>query len=239
MTGAWLIARRELAAYAKTPAGYFIAGGALVLLALLFHGVALGERRASTQVLEIFLLNAGFVVEAAAVLLAQRLWAREAAEGTDALLLTSPLSDVSLALGKFLAGWVFLVLIIALSLYLPGLIFVRGTVSFGHIAAGYLGLFGVAASSLALASLASALVPKPFVATLIAGGVIGLLELGPSLGAQSDMHRELLQSVAPVWSHFRSFRRGLVQGSDVAFFVLLTTLGIAGTALVIGQRRSR
>lgn len=239
MKGSWLIARRELAAYGKTPGGYFIAGGALVLLALLFHGVALSQRRPSTQVLEIFLLNAGFVVEAAAVLLAQRLWAREAAGGTDALLLSSPQSDGALAFGKFLAAWVFLGAIIVLSLYLPALIFVRGTVSLGHIAAGYLGLFGVAAASLALASLASALVPRPFLATLLTGAILALLELGPSLGAQSEAHRELLQAVAPVWSHFRSFRRGLLQGSDVAFFLLVTILGIAGTALVIGQRRSR
>ena len=241
MKGAWLIARQELVALFVTPLGYLITALALFLNALAFNAVAIGNgRRASTDVLQIFLLNAGFITEAAAVVLAMRLLAGDGRTGARSLLLTAPISDSSIVLGKYFGTLIFLALATLTSLYLPALIFVRGTVSLGHIAAGYIGLIAIAAATLSVSTFASALTNKPMVAVLIALGFMGALELCWYVGDIAEAPwRGWLKALSPVREHHRSFRQGLLQLSDVVFYLGLAYLGLFAAMLVVRQPESR
>jgi len=233
---ALLVAGRDLRGWFATPSGYLILAFALAAEALVFNTVAIGGRRPSTQVMETFLLNAGFVTEAVAVLLAMR---SSMAEEGGALLFTAPVGEVAIVAGKFLGAFGLVALTILASLYLPALIFVEGTISLGHIAAGYLGLLLVGAAACAIATLASALTSRPFVAVVLTAALLGALELAWRLAETSEPPwRGWLRSMAPVYAHLTSFRRGILQLSDVVFLLGLSYLALFAATRVIAHRRS-
>jgi len=232
---------RDLRSYFRTPSGYLIWAISLLIDGLLFNAVAVGEgRRLSTDVLQIYLFNAAFVVEAAAVVLSMRLLAEERATGAQLLLFTSPLGEAPQVLGRFLAAFTLLALITLSSVYLPALIFVHGKVSFGHIAAGYLGMLLVAASTLSIGMFVSALAPRPFVAVLGTAALVGSMELCYFVGRITEgSGASFVSALAPVWQHYQSFRRGLLDAGDLAFFLTLTYLGLLASMRVLAGARRR
>src|SRR5690606_10409422 len=85
-----LILSRELGSYVRTPSAYFIAAAVLLVDGLLFNAFAVGERRLSAEVLQIFFYFAGIVTMGGGVLFSMRLLAEDRWTGTDVLLFTSP-----------------------------------------------------------------------------------------------------------------------------------------------------
>ena len=88
-----------------------------------------------------------------------RLLAEEQKIGTLELLLTSPVREVEIVLGKFLAAFITLLVMLVLSLYFVILLFVYGIPDVGPILTGYLGLVLYAGATLAIGLFASALSP--------------------------------------------------------------------------------
>ncbi|MGE3636884.1 MAG: ABC transporter permease, partial [Sandaracinaceae bacterium] len=215
-----LLIKRELAAYLRRPSGYFIAAGLLLLDGLLFNAFAIGEeRQVSSEVLRIYFYFGGAVTMIGGVLFSMRLLAEERAAGTDVLLFTSPVREAEIVLGKYLATLVFMTAVTLCSLYLPALILINGKVSWGHIAAGYLGMILLGATTLAIGAFASSLTKNPFLAVVLTGVIVVLLELSWPLGQTVDPpFRDLLSYVALHTKHFTPFQNGLVQLSDVVFY---------------------
>ncbi len=239
MKNVLLIVRRELASYLRTPSGYITAAVILLWEALCFNAYAVSDKpRFSADVLSRFLEVAGGTTIVASVIFSMRLLAEERANGTQVLLFTSPIREGEIVLGKYLASLAFLSIVILLSVYLPALIFVNGKVSYGHIASGYAGLLFLGASTLALGMLASSLVQHPFMAALLAGAFAALLEICWWVARIAEPPlSEVLASFAPFYKHFQSFRSGIVQLSDVVFFLSLIYLVLlASTRMLRSQR---
>lgn len=242
MNNVWLIAKRELASYFKTPSGYLIAGLALLVQGLLFNAYAVGSRASySTEVLQRHLVVAGFITLISAVLLSMRLLAEERAAGVHVLLFTSPIREGELVLGKYLSAVVFLSVMTLLSLYLPALIFINGKVSYGHIAIGYFGLVLLGASTLAIGTFASSLVKQPFFAVLLTAAFAALLEIGWWVAkiTEESSFSSVLRFFAPYYEHFQTFRRGLLQLSDLVFFGSIIYLSLVAATWVLKSQRWR
>ncbi len=239
MNNVLLIIRRELSSYLRTPSGYIIAASILLIQGLLFNAMAVGdEARYSAKVLEIFLMNAGATTMLAAVLFSMRMMAEERTKGTQMLLFTSPIREGHIILGKYLAAVVFLTLLILLSLYLPSLIFVNGKVSWGHIFAGYVGMILMGAATLAVGLFASSLVKNPFLGVLLAAVFVGLLELCWYISKITDgTLSEVLAYFSPFMKHFNSFQRGLINLSDVVFFLSLVYFSLFAATRVLHSQR--
>lgn len=234
-----LIIRRELASYLRTPSGYFIAAAYLICNGVIFNAWAIGERASySTDVLQRYLMVSGISTMIAGVLFTMRLLAEERANGTQTLLFTSPIREGEIVLGKYLASLTFIVIIVALSLYLPALIFVNGKVSFGHIGAGYLGLLLIGASTLSLGMLASAMVPNPFFAVMLNLAFVVLLNALWWVARTTDgTWSAILSYAAPYYNHFQPFLRGIVQLSDLVFFGTLIYFSLLASTRVLKSQR--
>ncbi len=234
-----LLVMRELGGYLRRPSGYYIAAVLLLLDGLLFNAFAIGdERQVSSEVLRIFFYFGGAVTMIGGVLFSMRLLAEERAAGTDVLLFTSPIREGEIVVGKYLATLLFMSLVTLCSLYLPALILLNGKVSGGHIAAGYIGMILLGATTLALGALASSLTKNPFLAVVLTGAIVVLLELCYPLSQTVDPpFRELLGYLALHTSHFTPFQNGLVQLSDLVFFggVIYFSL-LAATKVLESQR---
>src|SRR4051812_21673193 len=112
-----VIFRRELAQYFASPIAYFVAFAVLVVAGVLFNNdLALrngkGEGTDGALVVTFFALMTLFF----APLLTMRLFAEENREGTIELLMTLPVNDGDIVLGKFLGAWAYYTIILALTL---------------------------------------------------------------------------------------------------------------------------
>ena len=241
MRNVGLIIRRELGSYLKRPSGWFIAAAVLLLDGLLFNAFGIGtEPQLSSTVLQLFFYWAGIVTMLGGVLFSMRLLAEERWTGTDVLLFTSPIRESEIVIGKYLSALAFLTLVTLLTLYLPSLIFWNGRVSFGHIAAGYLGMILLGATTLAVGTFASSLTRNPFLAVILAGVFVGLMELCWPLGQIADPPlTEILSYVALHTKHFSPFQRGLLQMSDVVFYLSVIYLSLLGATKVLESQRWR
>lgn len=240
MRNVGLIMSRELGSYVRTPSAYFIAAAVLLLDGLLFNAFAVGERRLSAEVLQIFFYFAGIVTMGGGVLFSMRLLAEDRWTGTDVLLFTSPIREGEVVLGKYLSALIFLTVLTLASLYVPALIFVHGKVSFGHIAAGYLGMLLLGATTLAIGTFASSLTENPFFAVILSFVFVVLFELSWPVGQIADPPlQELLSFAALHTKHFHSFQRGLVKLSDVVFYLSIIYLSLLAATKILQSRRFR
>ncbi|HEX7926822.1 MAG TPA: ABC transporter permease subunit [bacterium] len=226
MTAVLLIARRELAAYFSNLSGYLILAGHLLLTGLLFNVYAVGNQPKFSQlVLEHFFYFASGMAMITAVLLAMRLIAEERQLNTLVLLRTAPITERQIVWGKFLSALAFLLITLAISIYMPALIFLHGKVSVLQILSGYLGLALLGATCIAVTLLASAWSGSQMMAGAIGGILVTLLLVVWLLGqVTTEPLKSLFAYVALHNLHFVPFSRGIVAARDVVFYASMITL---------------
>jgi len=234
-----LLARRELAAYVKSPMGFIIVAIVLFVDGLLFNVYAIGgSPKLSADVLQLFFAFATFMTMVSGVLLSMRLLAEERQLGTLTLLLTSPIRDYEIVLGKFLSALLFFGAMTALTIYMPLLIFINGKVSVGHILAGYLGLLMLGMASISVGLFASSLARNQLVAAVAGGALMTALYLcylGASI-AEPPI-RDLLAFVSP--QKHLSWQNGLLNSRDVIYYLSMTYLFLLLSTHTLKARRWR
>ena len=218
-----VVARRELGAYFNSPMAYIVVVFFLVLTsAWLFYGERFFARDAATlrgyfaawPLLFIVLLPA----------LTMRSWAEEQRQGTAEILLTLPLRERDLVLGKFLAAWLLLALMFPLTLPLPLGASALGSFDAGPIASQYVGALLLGAAGLALGVLVSTLSSNQVSAFLIGVALmLGMTLIGrlPAFLPLPAWLAGVLQALS-LDSHFESFRKGLLDTRDALYFLALT-----------------
>jgi ABC-2 type transport system permease protein len=173
-----------------------------------------------------FFLNTSVVVLFLMPLITMRLLAEERKSGTIELLLTSPVTDLQVAAGKFLAALALYGVLIGTTLFYMLVLEIFGQPDWGPVLAGYAGLLLMGASFLALGLLVSSLTENQIVAGTISFGLFLMLWViqwaanftGPVFG-------KVLEYLSVV-SHFEDFGKGVVDTSDVVFYLSIVVLGI-------------
>lgn len=235
-----LITRRELQAYLRTMSGYIIIAVMLFIDGLLFNAFAVpGTAKKSSEVLADFFTLTSGITMVGAVFLSMRLIAEERQTGTVALLYSSPIHDVEIVLGKFLASLLFLCLFFLSTSYMPILVAVYGKVSVGHIFAGYFGLLLVGASGLAIGTFGSALTRSQVVAAVLSGVMVLALTTCWLLAKVTERPLTDVINGLAWWGHFDAFRTGLVHLKHVVYFCLVTFLALFAATRVLEARRWR
>lgn len=164
--------------------------------------------------------------------------AGERSNGTLPLLLAGSQSPTSIVLGKYLAVLVWLALWLALVLLMPLSLAHGTTLDWGKLAAASLGLVLLLALLAAIGLACSAFVSHPAIAAT-AALVIALTLCCVNLGAQAaGVDNGLIHWLA-LGTHLESLLRGLVDTTDVAWFVLLTALALALAVRRLGADRER
>jgi ABC-2 type transport system permease protein len=234
----WIM-RRDLSAFLRAPMGYIVMFGALGLLGLLFNVDAVGSgARVSTAVLSRFFFLASGVMGTAAIFLSMRLIAEERQLGTLTLIMTSPVRDWQLVLGKFLSAVALLAILMALSVYMPLLIYINGKISVAHLFAGYLGVLLISSTALALGLLCSAVSPNQLVALILGAFLVGLFWLFWLISKiAAPPIEELVAYLSLHDKHFRPFMEGVVSLRDVVFYVSLIYVALLSATRVLESRR--
>jgi gliding motility-associated transport system permease protein len=244
----FLIARRELSAYLRSPAGYIIASLMLLLDGILFYldpfragRGALGRgAKLSSDVLEGFFFNASGVAMLACVLFSMRLLAEERQTGTIVLLYTSPIREAEVVMGKYVSALILFAGMTLLTAYMPALIFVNGKVSLGHIVSGYLGLLLLGSATLSIGLFASSLTRIQVLAAILATAIVALMLLLWVIGQATDApFTDVMANLALHNRRFQPFQKGILELSNVGYYLAVSYVFLLATTKVLESRRWR
>ncbi|GIK29938.1 MAG: ABC transporter permease subunit [Chloroflexi bacterium] len=241
MIGVGTVFRRELAAYFTSPIAYLIGAAFLLVTALVFNSnltLALTQEPVNPAIvpnaLSFFLIFFGPV-------LTMRLLAEEAREGTLELLLTTPVTEVAIVLGKFLSAWVFYSLLLAATLVYQIILSNVTQPETGQAIAAYIGIWLYGGAALAVGLLCSALTESQVVAAFLSVAVLLLLYLGELAGqivASIDM-ANLLRRLSMPGHYIGSFASGLVRFEDIIYYAGVIAIALFLTLRLVELRRLR
>jgi gliding motility-associated transport system permease protein len=230
------IAERELKSLFVSTVAWVIAAGFLAVSGLLFSVILLTSNEASLRYL---ISNLSVILLFVAPFLTMRLLAEENRLGTVELLLTNPVRDIEVVLGKFLGVMGFIVVMLAMTLYFPALLFIFGTPDPGPIATGYLGVLLQAAAFAAIGLAVSSTTENQIVAAFLSFAINLVLWLSESVSQFVGPPIGAAMKFLSITSHFQDFSRGVIDTSHLIFFISLVAAALFLTYLSLQTRRWR
>jgi len=246
MRNIWVIAEKEYKHFFVSPIAYAIAFMILIIEGILFYSnisyASLQQYAPSIQIVIGPLVTLLLFTSSAVTM---RTLAEETKTGTLEILLTAPVRDWEVVVGKWLGGVLFL-LTILLATWIFAIILnqvVEPGIDQGLMLANYLGLFLMSAGFLAIGVMASSFFSNQIAAFFVSLGLIlGLWmigvpaqAMGTSGGAGADLLRYLDMS-----EHFYStFYRGVIALKDIIYYLSLIALALFLGAVSVETRRWR
>ena len=209
------IARREFSAYFNSPIAYIVAvvyittGGYLFFKQLFIEGQA--DMRPFFGLAPLLFL---FIMP----LLTMRLLAEEKREGTLELLLTMPVTDWQVVLGKYLASVGLIAVLLALTLPFPISVSMLGPLDKGATFAGYVGLLLMCGAYAAIGLRASSFTRNQIVAVLIAFFIcFGLFLVGQLVQILPPALAPVADAVS-ITTRFQNIARGVLDTRDLLYY---------------------
>ncbi|MBI4302196.1 MAG: ABC transporter permease subunit [Chloroflexi bacterium] len=230
------MAGKELRTYFASPVAYIVAAVFLLITGYFFTLGVINDQEATVRH---FLTPGSFVLLLLSPALTMRLLAEEQKMGTLELLLTSPIRDWEVVAGKFMASLVILAAMLGLTIYYPILLYWFGNPDFGPIASGYLGLFLVGAAFLSAGLFTSSLTGNQVVAWVLGAGIVLLLwVIGGATQVVGGLFGEVIDYLS-LPDHFRDFTLGVINTTDVVYFLSFMAVAFFLTIRSLETRRWR
>lgn len=237
---------RELRAYFFSPLAYIVAAMLLLINGGVFWLIVsyLNDPRAAIGApLQLFFGQTFFfwlVLIFVAAVLTMRLLSEERRSGTIEVLMTAPVTEVQVVIGKYLAALLFYCFLWLPTLTYAGIIAYYSEVDWGPVAAGYLGVFGIGALFLSVGLLASALTRSQLVAAILTFALLiplftfGLLE---NLFNDDKLRRAF--SYLNLWQHMEEFGKGIVDTRHLVYYLSATVLFLFLSAKALEAKKWR
>ena len=230
------IAGRELQAYFVSPIAYVVTAAFLLVSGYLFAAILLLSQEATLRYL---FANLTTILLFVAPLLTMRLLAEEQRSGTLELLLTSPVQDWEVVLGKWLASLGLFAGILLLTAYYPLILWRYGNPDWGPVLTGYGGVLLLGGTLLALGTLTSALTSNQIVAAVLGVGLALLAWLIDALSQFTGSPISGVFTYISLSTHFYDFLRGIVDSKDVVYCVSVIVVALFLATRVLETRRWR
>jgi ABC-2 type transport system permease protein len=231
------MAQRELGAYFLSPIAY-----AVIAMFLFSSGLAFGlgtftpGGEASLRSLFDFwiILILVFVLP----MLTMRLVSDELRVGTIETLMTAPITEIEVVLGKFCGAFVFYLILLAALLLYPLLLQMYGSVDSKLLLCNYLGLLLVGALYISVGLFFSSCTKHQVIAVLLSFALLALMTFASHALAQrfEGWPRVFLQQIS-IRSHFYDFVRGMLDLNHVVFFLTTTAFFLFVTVKRLEMRR--
>jgi ABC-2 type transport system permease protein len=234
MTPALVISRREIRTYFNSPVAYIVVPVFVIITGYLFFTQLFLEKQADMRgFFNIMPLLFMFMIPA----ITMRLLADEKSSGTLELLITMPVRDWEVVVGKFLAAMALLCTAIGLTLVFAITVKSLGPLDRGPAIGGYLGLVLMGGAYVAIGVMASALTRNSIVSFIIAFAISFALYL---LGRLTQFLPQSLQKLVAFLSidgHFENIGRGVVDSRDVIYYLSVMTVCLLIATLSLESRR--
>jgi ABC-2 type transport system permease protein len=254
MRNIWTVCRRELYAYFVSPIAWvlltifaFLSGAFTYLISAAFLRASLEGQMSgqsfpmnvNEQVIAPLFSNMAVVGLFLIPLISMRLFAEEKRQGTIELLVTSPVHDVEIILGKWLSAVLMYGALLVVLLADYSFLFIYGNPDWKPVATGFLGILLQGACLLAFGTFISTLTRNQIVAGAIGFAlalVLWILNWTTSFG-NSDTVQVL--NYLSIVSHMDSFSRGVIDTKDLIYYASMIFFGLFLTARSLESLRWR
>ncbi|MBY0497113.1 MAG: ABC transporter permease [Cyanobacteria bacterium] len=246
------ITQRELNAYFRSPIAYVMIGFFLILFGY-FYSVPLyffvqqsaqmgqnpGPMNMNQQLIGPTLMNTTVIMLFFFPLVTMRTYSEEKRSGTIELLLTSPIRDVEIILGKFIGALLLYIAMLALTLIHIGILFYFSDPEWKPIVTAYLGLILMAGCFLALGMFISSLTKNQIVAAMATFAVFLMLWVISWISSFTGPTTQAVLQYLSLTEHFDDFAKGIIDTKHVIYYLSFMALGLFLTAKSVDSERWR
>ena len=246
------IADKELRSYFASPIAYILIGFFLLPFGVFFYLYLAnfvkqslqmaqfgGAMNVNQQVVRYVLQNASVIILFIMPMITMRTYSEEKRSGSIELLLTSPVTDVEIILGKFFGALGLYIAMLAVTLLYMAILFVYGNPEWRPLVAAYLGLLLMGAAFVSIGLLISSTTSNQIVAGVVTFVVFLLFWIigwfadtaGPTIGP--------ITSWLSITEHFDDFSKGIIDTKHVLYYLSLITFGLFLTAKSVDTERWR
>jgi ABC-2 type transport system permease protein len=231
----WIIAKRDLGSFFNSPIFYVVTTVFLLLYSFIFFNILnffsfqsfqAGQLQAmgmnlnlNEMVIEPSFHNMSVILLLIIPIITMRSFADEKKMKTFRLLLSSPVHLIEIILGKFLACMIVVTLMVLISAYSIGFLFLLGEPELGPVITGYLGILLMAGCYVSVGICASSLTDNQIVAAVLTFGFsLFMWVIGWGAQAAGPTTGQILQYLSIV-EHMERFLRGVVDTSDLVYYL--------------------
>jgi ABC-2 type transport system permease protein len=249
----WPIFKKEMRLYFTSPIAWVILTIFLLISGYFFYSIFAFFTLASMQsmmnpmmgrelnvtdsVLRPLFSNISVILLLLMPLVTMRLFAEERRAGTIELLLTYPVRDGAVLVGKYLAALTLYAGMLVLTLVYPALIMYFARPEWGAILTGYVGLLLMGATFLAVGVFASSLTENQIVASITTFGILLIFwVIGWSADYAGGAMGAALRHISLI-EHFDSFGKGVFDTKDVIYYIDFTIVALFLTLRSLEARR--
>jgi ABC-2 type transport system permease protein len=236
MNRAITIAQRELLSYFFSPIAYVAMFAFLIASGSLFWGDFKPGQPAAMRTLFDWMVWLMVII---IPLLCMGLLAQEWATGTIETMMTAPVGEVDMVVGKFLGSFGFFVVLLIPTLIYVVMLRIFGRPDAGPIFSGYLGILLVGALFNAVGLFCSSLTKSQIVAAVSTAAILCVITILPWFAsakvALPAFWRKLFEQ--GVFSRYTDFSKGIIDSGNLIFFVAGTTVFLFLTVKILESRR--
>ena len=249
-----VMTKKDFKTYFTTPIGYLVLSVFVGILGWMFCSAVFDflkrtqayamygqapQMDINAMVMQPIIGNMAVIFLLMGALITMRLLAEEKKMKTIELLLTSPLHPSEIILGKFFSALMLYTLMLAFTLIYPLVLSVFGDSDWKQILAGYLGIYLLGASFIALGLFISSLTENQITAGAVTFGLFLFFWIISWIAGPSDSLGGKILSQLSIIDHLSNFIRGLIDTRDVVYYLSLIFLGLFLTARSIESQRWR
>ncbi len=224
---------KEVKSYFYSPMAYILIGLFILLTSIFFmqyfkYGCGLFNNILDTM---------GFILIVVIPILTMRILAEDRKNGTEVLLITSPVNITSIVIGKFLAVYFVFFVMTALTFVFPIVMVAFGAKFTAQLVGGYIGFLLLGATYIAVGVFASSLTENQVIAVIISYVSLLIMWLADSLSTLVGGFAAKVLSWFSILSRYDDFNRGILGLSPVVYYLSFTAVFLFLTIRVIEKRR--
>jgi len=247
------IANKELRSYFASPIAYIVLGFFALLYGFFYVTILsyfvqqsmqmnqFGPQamNINQQLIRLLLQNVTVVLLFVLPMITMRTYSEEKRSGTIELLLTSPLTDFQIIMGKFLGALALYAVMLLITMVHIGLLFIYGKPEWKPIVSAYLGLLLMGGCFISAGLFISSLTKNQIVAVMATFALFLFLWVINWIGNFAGPQVEKITSYLSIIEHFDDFAKGVIDTTHVIYYLSFMTFGLFLTAKSVDSERWR
>jgi ABC-2 type transport system permease protein len=254
MSNILAVAHKELKTYFASPIAYVLMGVYALPFGYFFYALLLFFDRQSTQgggfagapavnvneaLIRPVFLNTMVIFLFVLPLITMRTYAEEKRSGTIELLLTAPLTDLQIILGKFFGSMGLYAAMLGVTVIHIGLLFLFGTPEWRPILTTYLGMLLVGGCFISVGLLISSLTKNQIIAAMVTFVVFLMLWVINWVASFMGPTTQTVLNYLSITDHLDDFTRGIVDTKHLVYYISFIAFGLFLTARSLDTERWR
>jgi ABC-2 type transport system permease protein len=252
---AWALYKKEMRVYFTSPIAYAVFAVFTIVVGFFFFAVfnyyqlisqqaamnpmAARDLSVTEGVLRPLFQNISVIMLFMLPIVTMRLFAEEKRSGSIELLLTYPIRDGEVLLGKYLAALSVMIGMLALTLAYPAMVASAAQLEWGTLLTGYLGLILQGAAFIAIGIMISSLTENQIVAALATFGTLLMFWVVSWAAESAPMGLRQVLSHLSITEHFETFAKGVIDTKDLIYYLNLTIVSLFLTLRSLESKRWR